>query len=143
MDLLNLDKYSFIQIIGGDLALYVGMVIVIIFSFFICKKHGISKLSTLLFILAGYSGGIYFAKLMGGLYTVVSKHYGGGGSQQAIFGVIVGLPIFLIAMSLLTGKKWRNITDLFAPGALLGLAFSKFGCALSGCCPGIEWEHGI
>ncbi len=143
MDLLNLDQYSVIQFLGGKIALYAGMLVVIILSFFICKKHGVSKLSTLLFILTGYTGGVYFAGLMGGLYTKVAAMYGGDGSKQAIFGVVVGLPIFLIVAALLTGHDWRSITDLFAPGAFLGLAFSKFGCFLSGCCPGIECKFGV
>lgn len=123
--------------------LSIGLVIVIILSFFTCKKHGISKLATLIFILLGYGGGIYCAKLMGGLYTYVSKMYGGGTSNVAIFGVVVGLPYILILASLASGKDWRSVTDLFAPGAFLGLAFSKFGCNFAYCCPGIEWEHGI
>ena len=143
INLLELDKYPWWQLLGSKLSLYVGMIVVIILSFFICKKHGISKISTLLFILLGYSGGIYCAKLMGDLYSKVSMMFGGGRSNVAIFGVVVGLPFVLIFVSLITGKKWRNITDLFAPGAFLGLAFSKFGCFLSGCCPGIECKFGI
>lgn len=143
MDFLKLDEYPWWQILGSQIALYGGMIVVIILSFFICKKHGISKISTLLFILLGYSGGIYCAKLMGDLYSKVSMMFGGGRSNVAIFGVVVGLPFVLIFVSLITGKKWRNITDLFAPGAFLGLAFAKFGCFLSGCCPGIECTFGI
>lgn len=143
MDLLNLNDYSIIQFLGGQITLISGMIVVIILSFITCKKHGISKLSTLLFILFGYSGGVYFAQLMGRLYTKVSQMFGGGTSNLAIFGVVVGLPFFLIAVALLTGKNWRSVTDLFAPGAFLGLAFSKFGCFLSGCCPGIECKFGI
>ena len=143
MNLLELDQYTFWELAGSQLMLLVGMVVVIILSFIICKKHGISKLSTLFFILFGYTGGVWCAKMMGDLYTKVSRMYGGGSSNVAIFGVVVGLPVCLILASLITGKKWRNITDLFAPGAFLGLAFSKFGCFLSGCCPGIECEFGI
>ena len=124
------------------IALVIGLIIVIILSFIICKKHGISKLSTLIFILLGYGGGIYCAKLMGGLYTMVSEMYGGGKSNVAIFGVVVGLPLVLIAASLISGKDWKKVTDLFAPGAFLGLAFSKFGCFFAHCCPGIECSFG-
>lgn len=143
MDLLRMDEYPIWVFLGSKVSLVVGMVVVIILSFFACKKHGISKLSTLLFILFGYTGGVFCAGLMGDLYTKVSRMYGGGSSNVAIFGVVVGLPIMLILASLISGHNWREITDLFAPGAFLGLAFSKFGCFLSGCCPGIEWEHGI
>lgn len=124
------------------IALVIGLIIVIILSFIICKKHGISKLSTLIFILLGYGGGIYCAKLMGGLYTMVSQMYGGGKSNVAIFGVVVGLPLVLIAASLISGKDWKKVNDLFAPGAFLGLAFSKFGCFFAHCCPGIECSFG-
>lgn len=143
LDLLNMDDYTFLEIFGFKLMLIIGMLVVLVLSFLICKKHGVSKLSTLLFILLGYSGGIYCAGLMGDLYTKISRMYGGGSSNVAIFGVVVGLPIVLILASLASGKNWRNITDLFAPGAFLGLAFSKFGCFVSGCCPGIECSFGI
>lgn len=143
MDLLRMNEYPIWVFLGSKISLVVGMIVVIILSFFTCKKHGISKLSTLLFILFGYTSGVICAGWMGELYTKVSRMYGGGTSNVAIFGVVVGLPIMLILASLLSGHNWREITDLFAPGAFLGLAFSKFGCFLSGCCPGIEWEYGV
>lgn len=143
MDLFKLDELGIGPLLAPTIALAIGLVVVIILSFFICKKHGISKLSTLLFILLGYSGGIYCAKLMGSLYTMVSKMYGGGTSNTAIFGVVVGLPFVLIAASLLSGKDWKSVTDLFAPGAFLGLAFSKFSCFFAKCCPGIECSFGV
>lgn len=142
MDLLKLEELGIGPVLAPTIALAIGLVVVIILSFIICKKHGISKLSTLIFILLGYGGGIYCAKLMGGLYTMVSKMYGGGKSNVAIFGVVVGLPIVLIAASLISGKDWKKVTDLFAPGAFLGLAFSKFGCFFAHCCPGIECSFG-
>lgn len=142
MDLSKLEELGIGPVLAPTIALAIGLVVVIILSFIICKKHGISKLSTLIFILLGYGGGIYCAKLMGGLYTMVSKMYGGGKSNVAIFGVVVGLPLVLIAASLISGKDWKKVTDLFAPGAFLGLAFSKFGCFFAHCCPGIECSFG-
>lgn len=142
MDLFKLEELGIGPLLAPTIALAIGLVVVIILSFFICKKHGISKLSTLIFILLGYGGGIYCAKLMGGIYTMVSKMYGGGKSNVAIFGVVVGLPLVLIAASLISGKDWKKVTDLFAPGAFLGLAFSKFGCFFAHCCPGIECSFG-
>lgn len=142
MDLFKLEELGIGPLLAPTIALAIGLVVVIILSFIICKKHGISKLSTLIFILLGYGGGIYCAKLMGGLYTMVSKMYGGGKSNVAIFGVVVGLPLVLIAASLISGKDWKKVTDLFAPGAFLGLAFSKFGCFFAHCCPGIECSFG-
>ena len=142
MDLLKLEELGIVPLIASKVALGIGFIVVIILSFIICKKHGISKLSTLLFILLGYSGGIYCAGLMGDLYTKISLMYGGGRSSVAIFGTVVGLPFVLIAASLISGKDWRSVTDLFAPGAFLGLAFSKFGCFFAHCCPGIECSFG-
>lgn len=143
MNLFKLDEVGIFALLSPTVMLAIGLIIVIILSFIICKKHNISKLSTLLFILLGYSGGIGCASLMGSFYTYISKMYGGGTSNVAIFGVVVGLPYILILASLISGKDWREVTDLFAPGAFLGLAFSKFGCNFAYCCPGIEWEHGI
>ena len=142
MDLSTLGEFTIWQLLSPTIMLAIGLVIVTILSFFICKRFNLSKLSTLLFILLGYGGGIYCSKLMGSLYTVVSKMYGGGTSNVAIFGVVVGLPYVLIAASLLSGKNWKDVTDLFAPGAFLGLAFAKFGCFFIGCCPGIECSFG-
>lgn len=142
MDLFKLEELGIGPLMAPTIALVIGLIIVIILSFIICKKHGISKLSTLIFILLGYGGGIYCAKLMGGLYTMVSQMYGGGKSNVAIFGVVVGLPLVLIAASLISGKDWKKVNDLFAPGAFLGLAFSKFGCFFAHCCPGIECSFG-
>lgn len=142
MDLFSLGEYDIWRLFTPTIMLAVGLVIVVILSFFTCKKFNISRLSTLLFILLGYGGGVYCATLMGKLYTFVSKLYGGGTSNVAIFGVVVGLPFILIAASLISGKNWRSVTDLFAPGAFLGLAFSKFGCFFTGCCPGIVCDFG-
>ena len=142
MDLLKLEELGIVPLIASKVSLGIGFIVVIILSFIICKKHGISKLSTLIFILLGYGGGIYCSMLMGDFYTLVSRMYGGGKSNVAIFGVVVGLPLVLIAASLISGKDWKKITDLFAPGAFLGLAFSKFGCFFAHCCPGIECSFG-
>ena len=140
---INVLNLSIFEMLAPKLFLAVGFVLVVILSFATCSKHGLTKLSTLMFMIVGYASGIYCAGLMGALYTAVSKMYGGGTSNLAIFGVVVSLPFILIAAALLSGKPWRGVTDLFAPGAILGLAFSKFGCFFYGCCPGIECDFGL
>ena len=132
-----------LQLMAPNIMLGLSMILVIILSFINCKKHGLTKRSTLLFILAGYTLGVGCAMLMGDLYTLVAKMFDGGGSRLAIFGVVASLPFILVVFSLLSGTSWRGVNDLFAPGAFLGLAFSKFGCFIYGCCPGIECDFGV
>ena len=80
---------------------------------------------------------------MGEQFTRVSLKYGGGDSKVAIFGAVIFVPFYIIGAALLSGKPWRKVMDLMAPGGFIILTCAKFGCFLVGCCPGLECEFGL
>ena len=50
---------------------------------------------------------------------------------------MIAVACFVIRIDIL------RAVDLIAPSYAFGLISSKFGCFCSGCCNGIEWEHGL
>lgn len=65
------------------------------------------------------------------------------GMSANYFGMIYFSPVLLVAGCYILGMNPQKIFDLIAPAYPLGLIFSKLACHCSGCCNGMEWEHGV
>lgn len=59
------------------------------------------------------------------------------------FGTSLIGPFIIAAVCLILRIDIIKAYDLIAPSYAFGLIASKFGCFCSGCCRGIEWEHGL
>lgn len=59
------------------------------------------------------------------------------------FGTALIAPFFTAAACLILRIDLIKAYDLVAPSYAFGLVSSKFACFCSGCCRGIEWEHGL
>lgn len=121
----------------------VGFAIMMVVNLKTYKKYGLSKISAVIFTLITYAAGVCGAMIMGDVYTGVVAQFELVGSRVAIFGAVFFTPLFMIAAALLSGKSWRGIMDLLAPGIFIILTCAKFGCFLEGCCPGRECSFGI
>lgn len=132
---------------GSEYAYYgmylVGFAIMMLVNLKTYKKYELKKSTAVIFTLITYAAGVYGAMIMGSLYSEISKRFDAGGSSVAIFGAVVFTPIFMTAVALILGQPWRKIIDLLALGIFIILACAKFGCFMSGCCPGRECSFGV
>ena len=134
---------EYVRFFASDAMYLVGVIVMMIVSLTTCKKHGLSRLNAFVFTLVSYVGGFSGAFFMADQFTKVSVRYGGGSSRVAIFGAILFVPFYIIGAALLIGKPWRKVMDVMAPGGFIILTCAKFGCSVSGCCPGVPCEFGI
>ena len=131
---------------GSDYAYYgmylVGFIIMMLVNLKTYKKYELTKKTAVVLTLITYVAGVTGATIMGDIYSAVAKNYGGS-AGVAIFGAVFFTPIFMILVALVSGKSWRKVMDLLAPGIFIILACAKFGCFMGGCCPGRECSFGV
>lgn len=132
---------------GSEYAYYamylVGFIIMMIVNLKTYKRYELKKSITVIITLITYVAGIVGASIMGSFYSSLIAKYDVVGSAVAIFGAVVFTPIFMSAVSLITGQSWRKVMDMLAPGIFIILACAKFGCFMEGCCPGRECSFGV
>ncbi len=132
---------------GSEYAYYgmylVGFAIMMIINLKTHKKYELSKAVTIVITLITYFAGVAGAMIMGSAYSALIARFDTGGSSVAIFGAVLFTPIFMTAVALLFGQSWRKVMDMLAPGIFIILACAKFGCFMSGCCPGRECSFGV
>ena len=64
-------------------------------------------------------------------------------SRLRIFGALFFLPVFFFLFTRFVGGDFGGVTDVFTTGTFVMLGISKIGCAVYGCCYGIEFSHGV
>ncbi len=127
------------------LAIALGGVLAAIVGYHQGKKQGlpVKPLKTFLFLVLFF--GFFGAFLMGQLQNFVMSLTGltYNISRMRIYGGLLFTPLFLYLPVKYLAGDFKLISDIFAPGAYLLLGCSKIGCAVYGCCYGIEWKYGV
>lgn len=121
----------------------VGFAIMMLINLKSHRKYEISKPSAVLLTLVTYVAGVSGAMLMGSIYNAATERFDVDESLVAIFGAVFFTPLFMITVAALTGKPWRKVMDMLAPGIFIILTCAKFGCFLNACCPGRECSFGV
>lgn len=139
-----------IQVSTYSLCAFVGVAAIIFFNSFRMEKYKISFKDIIIYYIFCFVFIFVFSKILyiigripdKGLSLQMIKFYiihGGivfyGGMIGAIFGIIIG--------ALVLKQNPREKLDYAAPCFPLFHALARVGCALSGCCYGIESTFGI
>ena len=139
----------------------VGVLLVLFFTYRLSKKRGLDEMNMLFMMLLSFVGVIVFSHI---LYAVtvfdkicvffsnldkitsfddfiyaMSVIFGGSVFYGGLIGAIFVFYIY-------TKKKRISFGDYSDIGAMaipLFHFFGRIGCFLSGCCYGVEWEHGL
>ncbi|MCR5653930.1 MAG: prolipoprotein diacylglyceryl transferase [Ruminococcus sp.] len=154
------------ELFGKTISMYmvcalVGVLFVLLLTYKLAKKRGLDEINMLFMMLLSFVGVIVFSHILYAV-TVFDKIvlffsnldkvtsfddfiYG----MSVIFGGSVfygGLIGAIFVFYIYTKSKKLSFGDYSDIGALaipLFHFFGRIGCFLSGCCYGVEWEHGI
>lgn len=111
------------------------------------KKYDFTIKATLFYAFFIIGMGMIELKLMGEIRSVCLSLISGGeykvSGSVRIFGAIIFQPMLCYIVSLITGDKFRKLTDSITPETFAYFVFGKVVCFLEGCCHGIPWENGI
>ena len=122
----------------------VGVVGAVLLALLTRRLYGATRLKAALYTVTTFVCGFLGAQLMARIYNFsMQGAVSQGESKFAIFGGVVFLPVFFLAIALLSREKYRVVADMMTPGFLFFLAAGKFGCFLEGCCYGVPSEHGV
>lgn len=116
------------------------MLTVVIWTYFAAKKAGIP--SDVVFMSAVWA--IPFGLVVSHLVEVVDRldYYTQntgdiiGFSGLTIYGGILGAALGVWIYTRIRGQPFGQLMDVAVPGALLGQAVGRVGCAINGCCYG-------
>ncbi len=114
-------------------------------GYFTGRKKGLSEKSLKMFIVFALFFGLAGAFMMGQLQNFIMSLTGLPfyESRMRIFGGLLFTPLFMFFAVKYFAGDFPLVSDIIAPGAYLILGFSKIGCAVYGCCYGIECEWGV
>lgn len=84
-------------------------------------------------------GELFSAESFGEFIKRFSGIFGGSVFYGGLLGGLAAGAISIKAQRL----PADNVTDCLAPAIAIFHGFARVGCFLSGCCYGVEWEHGI
>ncbi len=114
-------------------------------GYFTGRKKGLVERPLKVFICLALFFGVIGAVAMGQLQNFIMSLTGLPYfiSRMRIFGGLLLVPVLLYFPVKYLAGDFALVSDIIAPGAYLILAFSKLGCAVYGCCYGIEWEYGV
>ncbi len=109
------------------------------------KKKGIPLKPLRKYIALALIFGIFGAFLMGQLQNFLLSLTGLPYyvSRMRIFGGLLVTPLLMYFCVKYMAGDFPLVSDVITPGAYLILGFSKIGCAVYGCCYGIECSFGV
>ena len=82
--------------------------------------------------------GVLCVKLFAGLESLGNPLTSG----NSLFGAVFFLPLFYAAGARLSGRRFGDVCDVFAPCTISTLIFARLSCIGSGCCLGapLPWD---
>ncbi len=109
------------------------------------KKAGFSPKAVRIYVAIGIIIGIFSALLMGQLQNFIMgltglPYYP---ARLRIFGALLFLPIWFYFPVKYLGGDFHRVLDVLSAGIYAMLGISKIGCAVYGCCYGIECAVGV
>lgn len=114
-------------------------------GYFLGKKRGLPvktvKIYISLALVFGIAGAVFMGQIQNFVMSLTGLPY--YISRMRIFGGLLFTPLLIYLPVKYLAGDFSLITDILTPGAYLLLAFSKIGCAVYGCCYGIECSFGI
>ncbi|MBR3767842.1 MAG: prolipoprotein diacylglyceryl transferase [Clostridia bacterium] len=134
-----------IKLIIYYLCILLGAVLSAFIGFIIGRKKALPKKTLIIFIsfalITGIIGAVLMAQLQNFIMSLTGLPY--SMSRLRIFGGLLFTPVFIYFPVKYLGGDYKNITDIFTPGLYALLGCSKIGCAVYGCCYGIECAVGV
>lgn len=134
-----------IKLVLYYLCIFTGAVCAAFFDFRTGTKRGYPKKTLVIFIsfavVSGFIGALFMGQLQNFIMSLTGLSY--YPSRMRIFGGLLFMPVLIYFPVRYLAGDFREITDMFTPGAYLLLAFSKIGCAVYGCCYGTECSFGV
>lgn len=134
-----------IRLVIYYLCILIGAAASAVLGVYIGKWQGFSKRTVGIYVALALVIGIFGAFFMGGLQNFIMSLTGLTyyPSRMRIFGgLLFTPPLIYFPVKYLAGD-FDTVTDIFSPGLYLLLGFSKIGCAVYGCCYGIECPFGV
>lgn len=109
------------------------------------KRLGYAKKTIAVYITYGIFTGLLSALFMGQLQNFVMSltPFEYNPSRLRIFGALLFLPVWLYFLAKYREDDYGELLDVFSAGTYGMLGISKIGCAVYGCCYGIEFVHGV
>ena len=109
------------------------------------KKAGIPPKTVKIYVAIGIVTGIFSALLMGQLQNLIMgltglPYYP---ARLRIFGALLLLPVWFYIPVKYMGGDYYKVLDVLSAGIYAMLGISKIGCAVYGCCYGIECSFGV
>lgn len=116
-----------------------------VLDYFLGKQKGLTGKTLKIYISLALVFGFFGAVLMGQIQNFIMSLTGLPYfvSRMRIFGGLLFMPVFMYFSVKYLAGDFALVTDVFAPGTYLLLGFSKIGCAVYGCCYGIECSFGV
>ncbi len=138
-----------------------GILVVLLFTYKLAKKHGLDEIEMLFMMLFSFGGVLIFSHILYA-FTVWDKVWAlltnldkittfddftyamgviFGGS--VFYGGLIGAIFVFYVYTKIKKLSFGDYSDIGAMAIPLFHFFGRIGCFLSGCCYGIEWEHGL
>ena len=138
------------QVSSYSLCAIAGIAAVVFFNSFRMEKYKISFKELILYYVFGFVFLLIFAKILyvvgiipedGLSFKIIWDNLINGGI--VFYGGVIGALFGIILCTKILKADIREKLDFFAPCIPLFHVFARMGCALSGCCYGIESTFGI
>lgn len=134
-----------IKLVVYYLCILIGSVISAAVGYLLGKRQGFSTKTVIIYIMLalifGFSGAVLMGQLQNFIMSLTGLPY--YVSRMRIFGGLLLSPFLLYFPVKYLAGDYSLVTDIFSPGMYLLLGFSKIGCAVYGCCYGIECDFGV
>ncbi len=139
----------------------VGILIVLLFTYKQAKKRGLDEIEMLFMMLFSFGGVLVFSHILyaftvpesiAAIFSNLDKIksfddlvyalgviFGG----SVFYGGLIGAIIVLFVYTKVRKLSFGDYSDIGALAIPLFHFLGRIGCFLSGCCYGVEWEHGI
>lgn len=134
-----------IKLIIYYLCIFSGAVLSAFVGYFIGKKNGFTgktlKIYISLALVFGFSGAVIMGQIQNFVMSLTGLPF--YPSRMRIFGGLLFTPVFMYFSVKYLAGDFSLVTDIFSPGIYLLLGFSKIGCAVYGCCYGIQCTPGV
>ncbi len=151
---------------GKEISMYaacalVGALLILLFTYKMAKKHGLDEVEMLFMMLFSFCGVLLFSHILyaftvpdriwavlthldkiksfNDFVNAVSLIFGG----SVFYGGLIGAILVFFIYTKVRKLSFGDYSDIGALAIPLFHFFGRIGCFLSGCCYGVEWEHGI
>ena len=149
------------RIVIYDASYAVGFLLMLLLSLLRCRAYGISRARAAVYSFITFLSGLAGAFALGQIYDLLyALKKIKTDIHVEMLGAVIFTSLFLLAAvsaekQILKKKaaadvgapartvSFRDTMDLMIPGSFLVFACIKLGCAVRGCCFGVEWSWGV